>query len=139
LGGALYIATVCILPSLMQQKFKVPFYFGGTSLLIVVGVALDNTFSPVVTPAARCGAGAVTLKADVGVEGKFEWYSVATGGTPLKTENGVTNSSFDTPSIGATTTYYVLFTGANQELGNKKILIFFCSLIPIRQFNPSWQ
>jgi len=42
LGGALYIATVCILPSLMQQKFKVPFYFGGTSLLIVVGVALDT-------------------------------------------------------------------------------------------------
>jgi preprotein translocase subunit SecY len=26
----------------MQQKFKVPFYFGGTSLLIVVGVALDT-------------------------------------------------------------------------------------------------
>ena len=41
-GGALYISAVCVLPSLMQQKFKVPFYFGGTSLLIVVGVALDT-------------------------------------------------------------------------------------------------
>ena len=41
-GGALYISAVCILPSFMQQKFHVPFSFGGTSLLIVVGVALDT-------------------------------------------------------------------------------------------------
>ncbi len=41
-GGALYISTICILPSFMQQKFKVPFSFGGTGLLIVVGVALDT-------------------------------------------------------------------------------------------------
>jgi preprotein translocase subunit SecY len=41
-GGAIYISAVCVLPSLMQSKFKVPFYFGGTSLLIVVGVALDT-------------------------------------------------------------------------------------------------
>ena len=41
-GGALYISAVCVLPSFMQQKFKVPFNFGGTSLLIVVGVALDT-------------------------------------------------------------------------------------------------
>ena len=41
-GGALYISAVCILPTFMQQKFKVPFSFGGTSLLIVVGVALDT-------------------------------------------------------------------------------------------------
>ena len=42
LGGALYISAVCVLPTFLQQKFKVPFYFGGTSLLIVVGVALDT-------------------------------------------------------------------------------------------------
>jgi len=41
-GGALYISAVCVLPTIMQQKFKVPFNFGGTSLLIVVGVALDT-------------------------------------------------------------------------------------------------
>lgn len=41
-GGALYISGICVLPTLMQQKFKVPFNFGGTSLLIVVGVALDT-------------------------------------------------------------------------------------------------
>jgi preprotein translocase subunit SecY len=41
-AGALYISAVCILPSLLQTKMKVPFYFGGTGLLIVVGVALDT-------------------------------------------------------------------------------------------------
>jgi preprotein translocase subunit SecY len=41
-GGALYISAVCVLPSIMQEKFKVPFSFGGTGLLIVVGVALDT-------------------------------------------------------------------------------------------------
>jgi len=41
-GGALYIAAVCTVPSLLQQWFHVPFYFGGTSIMIVVGVALDT-------------------------------------------------------------------------------------------------
>jgi preprotein translocase subunit SecY len=41
-GGALYISAVCVLPTFMQQRFKVPFSFGGTGLLIVVGVALDT-------------------------------------------------------------------------------------------------
>lgn len=41
--GAVYISLVCVLPQLLQQQFKVPFYFGGTALLIVVGVALDTT------------------------------------------------------------------------------------------------
>ena len=41
-GGALYISAICVLPSFMQQRFHVPFSFGGTGLLIVVGVALDT-------------------------------------------------------------------------------------------------
>jgi len=41
-GGAIYIAVVCVLPTYLQAAFGVPFYFGGTSLLIVVGVALDT-------------------------------------------------------------------------------------------------
>lgn len=41
-GGALYLAAVCILPSMLVTQMKVPFYFGGTGLLIVVGVALDT-------------------------------------------------------------------------------------------------
>lgn len=42
LGGAIYIATICVLPTLMSQYLKVPFYFGGTSVLILVGVAMDT-------------------------------------------------------------------------------------------------
>jgi preprotein translocase subunit SecY len=41
-GGAIYIALVCVLPTLLIDKMGVPFYFGGTALLIVVGVALDT-------------------------------------------------------------------------------------------------
>ena len=41
-GGAIYIAAVCVLPTLLIAQFGVPFYFGGTALLIVVGVALDT-------------------------------------------------------------------------------------------------
>jgi len=42
LGGALYIAAICILPTILISRFNVTFFFGGTSLLIVVGVALDT-------------------------------------------------------------------------------------------------
>jgi preprotein translocase subunit SecY len=41
-GGALYLAAVSILPTILINQFGVPFYFGGTALLIVVGVALDT-------------------------------------------------------------------------------------------------
>ena len=42
LGGAIYVSAVCVLPSVLMTKFNVPFYFGGTALLIVVGVAIDT-------------------------------------------------------------------------------------------------
>jgi preprotein translocase subunit SecY len=40
--GAIYLSAVCILPTIMISKFNIPFYFGGTALLIVVGVAIDT-------------------------------------------------------------------------------------------------
>lgn len=40
--GAIYISVVCVLPTILIGKFNIPFYFGGTALLIVVGVALDT-------------------------------------------------------------------------------------------------
>ncbi|MGB7920429.1 MAG: preprotein translocase subunit SecY [Desulfobacterales bacterium] len=42
LGGAFYVSAVCVLPSILITHFNVPFYFGGTALLIVVGVAIDT-------------------------------------------------------------------------------------------------
>ncbi len=42
-SGAIYVAAICLLPDLIRFKLGLPFYFGGTSLLIVVGVAMDTT------------------------------------------------------------------------------------------------
>ena len=42
LGGAIYVSVICVLPTILIRRFNVPFYFGGTALLIVVGVALDT-------------------------------------------------------------------------------------------------
>ncbi|MDE2429807.1 MAG: preprotein translocase subunit SecY, partial [Burkholderiales bacterium] len=41
LAGAVYITLVCLLPEFLIAKWKVPFYFGGTSLLIIVVVTMD--------------------------------------------------------------------------------------------------
>lgn len=40
--GAIYLAIICVIPEILITRFRVPFYFGGTSLLIAVGVALDT-------------------------------------------------------------------------------------------------
>jgi preprotein translocase subunit SecY len=41
-GGSLYVAAICVFPAVIAQSFHVPFQFGGTSLMIVVGVALET-------------------------------------------------------------------------------------------------
>ena len=41
-AGAIYISIVCVLPSVLIGKFNLPFYFGGTALLIAVGVGMDT-------------------------------------------------------------------------------------------------
>jgi preprotein translocase subunit SecY len=40
--GAIYVSLVCLLPVILSTRMNVPFYFGGTALLIVVGVSLDT-------------------------------------------------------------------------------------------------
>jgi preprotein translocase subunit SecY len=42
LGGALFVAAISVFPDMLRQQFNIPFFFGGTALLIVVGVALDT-------------------------------------------------------------------------------------------------
>jgi preprotein translocase subunit SecY len=42
-SGALYVSAVCVLPQVFMYQLDVPFYFGGTALLIVVGVAMDTS------------------------------------------------------------------------------------------------
>jgi preprotein translocase subunit SecY len=41
LAGAVYVTLVCLLPEFLILKWNVPFYFGGTSLLIIVVVTMD--------------------------------------------------------------------------------------------------
>lgn len=41
-GGSIYVAVICVVPAVVAQAFRVPFQFGGTSLMIVVGVALET-------------------------------------------------------------------------------------------------
>lgn len=40
--GAIYLAVVCLIPEILISQYSVPFYFGGTSLLIVVNVTMDT-------------------------------------------------------------------------------------------------
>jgi preprotein translocase subunit SecY len=40
--GSIYLAGVCVLPEILVAQYNVPFYFGGTSLLIVVSVTMDT-------------------------------------------------------------------------------------------------
>ena len=40
--GSIYVSAVCVIPMILIKQFNVPFYFGGTALLIVVGVAMDT-------------------------------------------------------------------------------------------------
>jgi preprotein translocase subunit SecY len=42
-SGAIYVSAVCVLPQILINYLHVPFYFGGTALLIVVGVAMDTS------------------------------------------------------------------------------------------------
>lgn len=42
-AGAIYLSFICIMPQLLIQELNVPFYFGGTTVLILVGVALDTS------------------------------------------------------------------------------------------------
>ena len=45
LGGSIYLAVVCLVPNIAGTLYNVAFRFGGTSILIVVGVALDLSSS----------------------------------------------------------------------------------------------
>ena len=40
--GAIYLCVVCLLPEILISRYGVPFYFGGTSLMIIVSVTMDT-------------------------------------------------------------------------------------------------
>jgi gliding motility-associated-like protein len=78
-----------------------------------VTATINNVPSPpTTTGTSTCGSGTLTLTAAGGSAGQYRWYTVASGGTPIA---GQTNASFVTPSISATTTYYVSIDNGTCE------------------------
>ncbi len=67
-----------------------------------VGVVVSNPTIASTTPASRCGTGTVTLNATGSTGANLNWYAAQTGGNVL-----FTGANYTTPSISATTTYYV--------------------------------
>lgn len=76
----------------------------------VVATVITPPSAPTITPGERCGAGTVSLSAVGCLGGTLNWYSVSSGGTSIGT-----GSPFTTPSISATTTYYVSCTISGCE------------------------
>ncbi len=72
-----------------------------TALSNEVAVTVNDPMITGTTPAARCGTGTVNLQATSTSGSTVNWYTAATGGTPLASGN-----SFTTPSISTTTTFY---------------------------------
>ncbi len=71
--------------------------------------------APGVTDASRCGAGSVTLQATgAPAGGTYQWYTVATGGTPIPNQTG---ASYLIPNLTATTVYYVNAVSNNGCIG----------------------
>ncbi|MFH0896334.1 MAG: M14 family zinc carboxypeptidase, partial [Bacteroidota bacterium] len=73
---------------------------GNDSIIKTNYITINTPTAPTVTPGSRCGAGTVVLGA--AGSGTLNWYAAATGGASLGT-----GTSYTTPSISATTTYYV--------------------------------
>ncbi len=80
-------------------------------------IATINTIppTPVAIGVANCGSASLTLNASGGTAGQYRWYTVSTGGTSIP---GQTNSSYTTPVLATTTTYYVSINNGTCE-GNR--------------------
>ena len=74
--------------------------------------------APTVIDASRCGIGSVTLTASGGSNGQYKWYSVATGGTAIA---GEVNSNYITPSLTATTSYFVSISISGCESTRRSV------------------
>lgn len=77
-------------------------------------VAQINTIpsAPAATGSSVCGTSSLTLTASGGSAGQYRWYTTASGGTFIA---GETSSSFTTPTLASTTTYYVAVNNGSCE------------------------
>ncbi|MBT1706116.1 tandem-95 repeat protein, partial [Chryseosolibacter indicus] len=81
-----------------------------SSRIPVVANILPAVTAPTAINGSKCGTGSVTLAASSSVTGIIRWYSAASGGTLLQTDDNTNLSTFVTPSISATTNYYAEFS-----------------------------
>ncbi|MFZ1805864.1 MAG: gliding motility-associated C-terminal domain-containing protein [Cyclobacteriaceae bacterium] len=77
---------------------------GCESQRTAVNAAINTSPDPLTTGSSRCEPGTLMLTASGGLNGQYRWYDLQTGGTAIA---GELNSTFTTPSISLTTTYYV--------------------------------
>jgi len=109
-GSPLATSTSYTTPSLSATTTYYISSYNSTTLCesTAARVAITATVNPVPaspsgTPASRCGTGTITLTATPGANGNtVRWYAASTGGSPLATA-----TSYTTPSLSATTTYYI--------------------------------
>ncbi len=85
----------------------------------VVATVLSPPPSPVGSGASRCGSGSVTLSATGSVDGNYRWYTIASGGTAIA---GEVNATFNTPSITATTSYFVSINDGTCEGARAEVI-----------------
>ncbi|MEE4196942.1 MAG: hypothetical protein V2I54_04810 [Bacteroidales bacterium] len=98
--------------------------FCSVSLSFTVSVPCTPPSITSTTPASRCGTGTVTLGATASA-GTINWYAVETGGTSLGT-----GTTFTTPSIASTTTYYVDATDAGCTTASRTAITATVNPIP---------
>ena len=75
--------------------------------------------APITSAGSRCGIGSLTLNASGGTNGQYRWYTNSSGGSAIA---GETNSSFATPSISTTTTYYVSINNGTCESSRSAVI-----------------
>ena len=92
-----------------------------------------------VTKGERCGTGTVVLQASTISSGvtQFRWYTSPTGGTPLTSLNSSGSTTFNTPSIAITTTYYVAAFNGTCETQVRRAVVATVKEIPDVTFTPA--
>jgi gliding motility-associated-like protein len=87
----------------------------------VTATIINSSNAPAIQAASRCGTGSVSLNATTGSAGTFNWYDASTGGSLLQTTTNSSTSTFTTPSLSATKTYYVEFSNGSCTSGRAAV------------------
>ncbi|MFM8833657.1 MAG: hypothetical protein ACKOEV_08525, partial [Cytophagales bacterium] len=95
----------------------------------VTATVSSPPLAPSTEPSTRCGTGSVSLRASSSLAGTFRWYSAETGGSPLRTEIGVSSSTYN-PSVTGTTTFYVTFSNVCGESSPRKSVVATVNALP---------